>query len=316
LLVGAGLLAAFAPALGSTLLQLTRAELLTIPHREWSVERTVALATSVLGHLQTVLLPTLVLLLLATLGITAGQVGIRVSFEKLTLDWSRLSISKGWERIFSLRSAMRGLVMLMKLAAVVLVTVWLMRINRDGLARIGREGLDAGVADSWWISLMLSLALAGAWLAISLLDYGFQWWQQERELKMSRQEVREEHKREEGDPQVKARMRRLQRENVKSHQLKRVPDATVVLTNPTHIAVAIRYERATMAAPVVIAKGTGLFARRIARVAREHGIPVMERKPLARALYAMVPVDREIPPALYQAIAEILAYIYRLRRSA
>ena len=302
--------------MGSTLTQLARAELLGLPHREWSIERTVALATSILGHLQTILLPWLALLALFSLGLTASQVGIHFSFEKLAVDWSRVSPSKGWERVFSLRSIMRGLVLLLKLGAVVLAAVWLIRANDSWLARIGHEGLDAGVADTWSISLMLALALAGAWLTVSGLDYGFQWWQQERDLKMSKQEVREEHKREEGDPQIKARLRRLQRENVKSHLLKRVPDATVILTNPTHIAVAIRYDRATMAAPVVIAKGTGLFARRIARIAREHGIPVMERKSLARALYAMVPVDREIPPALYQAIAEILAYIYRLRRVA
>lgn len=316
LLCGAALLGVFAPPMWQTLERLMRVELLTIPHREWSVERSVALAAAILGHLQSFMLPLLALLVTAAFAVTAGQVGIHFSFEKLSVDWSRLSVGKGWERLFSWRSTMRGLVLLLKLAIVLPVSVWLVRHHQDGLSRIGHEGLEAGLADTWSICRLLALSLAGAWLAVSGLDYGFQWWQQEQDLKMSRQEVREEHKREEGDPQIKARLRRLQREAVKAHLLQKVPRASVVLTNPTHIAVAIQYDRATMAAPVVIAKGTGLLARRIARVARAHGVPVLERKPLARALYAMVPIDREIPPSLYRAIAEILAYIYRPRRSA
>jgi flagellar biosynthetic protein FlhB len=155
------------------------------------------------------------------------------------------------------------------------------------------------------------LIMAGMLLAIGMADFLFQRWQHEQDLMMTKQEVRDESKQEEGDPQIRGRRRRMARENLKLQMLRHVPEATVVLTNPTHYAVALKYDRDTMTAPRLIAKGKDAFARRIADLARQHDIPVLERKPLARAIYASVEVDQEIPPNLYRAIAEILAYLYR-----
>ena len=153
-------------------------------------------------------------------------------------------------------------------------------------------------------------------MLVGLSDYLYQWWQQEKDLRMSRQDLKDEHKREEGDPKIKSQMKKQQRAATQRKMLTNVPEASVVLTNPTHIAVALKYDRQSMAAPVVVAKGTGALAMRIRRIAQEHGIPVLERKPLARALHAMVDVDQEIPMSLYKAIAEILAYVYRLGKAA
>ena len=129
-------------------------------------------------------------------------------------------------------------------------------------------------------------------------------------------ELKDELKREEGDPQLRARMRKMQRERSRKRMMQEVPRATIVITNPTHIAVALRYERGTMPAPRVIAKGAGFLALRIMELARRHGVPVVERKPIAQAIYKAVPVGQDIPGALYLAVAEVLAYIYRLRGTA
>ena len=148
------------------------------------------------------------------------------------------------------------------------------------------------------------------------MDYLYQRYKFEQSLRMTRQEVKEEIKREEGDPLIKARVRKIQREQARKRMFAAVSKATVVLTNPTHVAVALRYERAVMAAPRVLAKGAGFVAERIKAEARRFGVPVVERPPLARALFKGVKVDQEIPPLLFHAVAEVLAYLYRLRGAA
>lgn len=315
LLVGAGSLWLFSNNLGANILYIFRAELGS-SHDEWTNQHTVTMAAAMLGRLGTVVMPIIILLFVTASGVTAGQVGPHVSFEPMGMDWSKLGVSKGWSRLFSLRSAMRGLMLVLKASFTAFVILWLLKSQQDRLVLIGRQRLESSLANTWSASLLIAATAGGVLLALGLLDYWFQRWQLGRDLMMSRQEVRDEHKQEEGDPQVKSRLRRLQRETVKNQMIRNVPDATVVLTNPTHYAVALQYDRDSMEAPRVVAKGTDAFARRIVRVARENGVPVLERKPLARALYASVEVDQEIPPALYKAIAEILAHIYRMSRSA
>src|SRR5207247_6488444 len=141
---------------------------------------------------------------------------------------------------------------------------------------------------------------------IGAVDYLYHRWRLEQSLMMSSQEMKEQLREDEGDPQTRARLRRLAREATKAKQMKDVPSATVVVTNPTHLAIALRYDRGTMPAPRVIAKGSGVVARRIADIARRHGVPVIERKPLAQAMFKAVKVGQDIPAALYYAVAEVL----------
>src|SRR6185295_8875298 len=164
------------------------------------------------------------------------------------------------------------------------------------------------------VELMLTLSLRAALvlLVLAVFEYGFQRWQHERDLRMSKREIREELKRYEGDPRIRERRRAIQQQLALQRMILGVPNATVVITNPTHLAVAVRYEK-SMEAPVVVAKGAELLARRIREAAQDHGIPIVERKDLARALYRSVDVGQSIPPDLYQAVAEILAYVYRLK---
>jgi flagellar biosynthetic protein FlhB len=187
--------------------------------------------------------------------------------------------------------------------------MWAERVRLVELSGLGFEQI-LGVA----VELMLTLSLRAALvlLVLAIFEYGFQRWQHERDLRMSKREVREELKRYEGDPRIRERRRAIQQQLALQRMILGVPDATVVITNPTHLAVAVRYEK-SMDAPLVVAKGAELLARRIREAALEHGIPIVERKDLARALYRSADVGQSIPPDLYQAVAEILAYVYRLK---
>lgn len=316
LTAGGGLLWWYSPVLADSLVRLFRAELEGAYHEDWSISQTVLLAQWLLGHMLQLLFPLMILLMFLSVFTTAIQVGLHISWAPLSPDWSKLAFTNGWSKLFSIRSVVRGGMLLLKLAIGVFVAIAFLRANRVWLYGITQQNLQGTVLETWSASLLLMLVLGGALMSLGTLDYLYQRWQHEESLKMSKQDIREEMKQNEGDPQNKARMKRMQRDMLKLQMLRKIPNATVVLTNPTHLAVAIRYDRESMAAPRVVAKGEGAFAKRIARVAREHGIPVLERKPLARALYASVKVDQEIPPNLYRAIAEILAHLYRLKRTA
>jgi flagellar biosynthetic protein FlhB len=253
----------------------------------------------------------------AVLGIAAslGQSGLLITTEPLEIDWSKLSPAKGFKKLFSIRSTVRSGMMVLRVAVATILVVWMVDSRLTDFALLGQGTLLETISSSWNMAMTIAIGLATTFFVVGVADYSFQRFQHERDLRMSKQEIRDEHKEHEGDVNVKARIRNLQRESAKQRMLKQVPTATVVLTNPTHYAVALRYERNSKGAPVVVAKGHDALARRIVKIAREHGVSVIEKKPLARALYAMVEVNQEIPPQLYRAIAEILAYIYGLRKS-
>ncbi len=270
-------------------------------------------ASSLWNFLQTVgpLLATVV-----AMALFAGimQSGGNISVSSLSLDLGRLSPIKGWSRIWSSRSAMRALTALLKLTALILIAVWILKGRFGRIAGVGRAGLLTAVQTAWDTASALAVSVAAALTIVGLIDFFFQRWKHEQDLRMSKQEVKDDHKQEEGDPMIKARLRKLQRERANGKMMQDVPNATVIVTNPTHISVALQYDRSTMSAPKVVAKGAGALALRIRKIAMEHDVPIVERKPVARALYAAVEVGDEIPLDLYQAVAEILSYIFRLRR--
>ncbi|MEG0780057.1 MAG: EscU/YscU/HrcU family type III secretion system export apparatus switch protein, partial [Oscillospiraceae bacterium] len=159
-------------------------------------------------------------------------------------------------------------------------------------------------------SMVMQIALA--FTALAAFDFGYQWWEYERQLKMSKQEIKEEYKQMEGDPQVKGKIKDIQRKMAQSRMMQQVPDADVIIRNPTHFAVALRYKQERDPAPVVLAKGQDELAQRIVQVAEEHHILTVENVPLARALYATAEIGQEIPPELYGEVAEVLVYLYRV----
>ena len=182
------------------------------------------------------------------------------------------------------------------------------------IAFAAQTSLSAVAVLAWDVTLRTGLFVAIAMVSAGLSDYAFQRWRMENQLKMSKQELKDERKQDEGDPLIRARIKRVQREMAQNRMLRDVPTASVILTNPTHYAIAIKYDTATMSAPRVVAKGVDEVAKRIREIAGEHDIPILERPSLARTLYKSVEVGHDIPPDLYRALAEIVAYLYRLGR--
>ena len=178
---------------------------------------------------------------------------------------------------------------------------------------LGQFNLYDAVAAVLGLAIGLGWQVAGAYLVLALADYAYQRWNLMRSLKMTKEEVREEAKPQEGDPVIKGRIRQQARRIARQRMMSKVPKADVVITNPTHFAVALQYEREAMRAPLVVAKGAALIALRIRETALAHGVPVVENPPVARALYRLVELDQEVPPEMYKAVAEVLAFVYRLK---
>jgi flagellar biosynthetic protein FlhB len=260
-------------------------------------------------------LPFAGIVLAAALAANLAQVGFLFTAKPLAPDLDRLDPVAGLGRLLSVRGLVRVVAGLLKLAAVALVVFWSLWRERVLLVELSGRAFDQipGIAAD--LLLTLSLRAALVLFVLALFEYGFQRWQHERDLRMSKREIREEMRRYEGDPRIRERRRAIQQQLALQRMLLGVPGATVVVTNPTHLAVAIKYEK-SMEAPVVVAKGAEQLARRIREAALDHGIPIVERKDLARALYRSVDVGQSIPSALYQAVAEILAYVYRIKSLA
>jgi flagellar biosynthetic protein FlhB len=233
---------------------------------------------------------------------------------KLTPDWSRLSPANGLSR---LKPSQGGLDLLKTLIAMSVITAIAYTICRRVLlesTRLASMAPENAAVTGWGDVQSLFYQVGFALLALAAADLGLQWWRHYSSLKMTRQELTDEAKSSDGRPEVKARVRRIQRDMNRKRMLTAVKTATVVVTNPTHYAVALRYERSAMAAPVVVAKGKDLLAQRIKKIARDAGVPTVENVPLAQALYAGAEVGEAIPSALFGAVAEVLAYLVRIRQ--
>ena len=247
-----------------------------------------------------------------------GQIGFRVVPKAVTIDFAKLDPAKGFGRLFSLRSLVRTSMALAKIS-VILGTVALIAWSQMGrIASLTATDLWPALAGVGHVALRCVVAALVAMLALALIDLGFQRWQHERELRMTRQELKQELKATEGDPHLRARIRAVQREMASRRMMSEVPKATVIVTNPTHYAVALRYRRdgEQPGAPVVVAKGVDHVAQRIKEVGEEAGVMLYEDVALARALHARVELGQEIPADLYTAVAEVLAYVYRVQGAA
>jgi len=241
------------------------------------------------------------------------QIGFLFLPGKLQLDWSHVSPLKGLQRLVSLRNATRlafGITKIGLVAAVAAVGLWGSWEHIMSAANLA--AIDVGLI-VWNTTIDMSFRIALTLLVLAILDYGFQRWRFEEDLKMTDEEMREEMKMMNGDPQILARRRAAQRQLLVNRIQSAVPKADVVITNPTELAIAIQFDPKTMPAPIVVAKGAGTVAARIRKMALEHAIPVLERKPLAQALYKAVDIGRPIPVEQYAAVAEVLRYVYQLQ---
>jgi flagellar biosynthesis protein FlhB len=255
-------------------------------------------------------------IMLATVlgGLLAGgiQTRFRTAPEALRIDWSRLNPVEGLKRVFSMRSAVPTGIAIVKLMVIIGVSYGTVKtVMSDPIfqSSVDVARIAGFMADS---SLKIITRVAMALMILAGVDYGYKYWRTNQDMMMTKEEVKEESKSTEGNPQVKSQQRRKHRANTKRKMLMEVPKADVIVVNPTHIAIALRYDRKTMKAPKIVAKGSRLNALRIREIAKEHQIPIMENKPLARLMFKYGRVGGEIPAQLYAAVAEVLAWVYRV----
>lgn len=257
--------------------------------------------------------PFLLVVAAAAFVVSISQVGFTINEEALNFKPNRLDPIQGAKRIFAVRSLVELAKGILKISIVGLISYWVISPEIPRMALL----MDSGVSDifSYTGSMVIKVGVytALALLILAIVDYVYQRYEFNKSIKMTKQEVKEEGKQTEGDPQVRMRIRSLQRENARRRMMDEVPEADVVITNPTHFAVALKYDLDTMATPVVVAKGKNLIAQKIKEIARESGVPMVENKPLAQALFKSVEVGQGIPEDLYRAVAEVLAYVFRLK---
>jgi len=260
--------------------------------------------------------PAIGAMILIALAGNVGQTGPLLTLEPLRPKFDRLNPVAGLGRIFGKKNAVKSLISIVKFGLVVWVSWLILGASFGGVATLPRLELWHGVAALGALMFKLAAWLVALLALIGVIDFMYQRWQHTQDLRMSRREVQDERRSMEGDPLVKGRRMRMMREIAMQQVGRSVPKADVVVTNPTHYSVAIRYDPETMAAPRVVAKGVDFMAMRIRQVAAMHKVPMVERPPLARGLYYGTRAGQEISPEFYQAVAEVLAYVYRLEKEA
>ncbi len=275
-------------------------------------------AVSIFRHsvfeLGVIVMPLLILFLVIGLASNIMQIGFLFSSESITPKFSKLNPITGFKNKFM---SARSLEQLVKTLIIMTIIIWVSyrAIRRELPVYPPLIGADVGVIvlTIFHSSLRLLWDVLWIFVIIAAADYGFQKWQHTQDIMMTKQEVKEEYKQSEGNPQIKSRIRSIQLHMARRRMMREVPKADVIITNPTHLAIALQYDRGRMIAPTVIAKGAGTVAEKIREVARKASVPIIENKPLAQALYKSVDIGETIPETLYKAVAEILAYVYRLK---
>lgn len=267
-----------------------------------------------LKHFLIIIGPLLLIAFLAALVINYLQIGFLFLPKLLTMKFDKINPINGIKRIFSLRSAVEILKSIIKLVIVGYVVYFEFQSNFTKITNLIYTDVGEGAAFIWSIIMAILWKAGLTFLVFGVFDYAFQRWEYEKKLRMSKEEVKQEYKLMEGDPQIKARIREVQRHMAMQRMMQKVAEADVVITNPTHFAVALKYEENKNNAPLLVAKGQDYIALKIKEEAKKHNVYIVENKPLAQTLYKTTDIGEEIPEDLYQAVAEILAVVYRMRR--
>ncbi|MEX0792835.1 MAG: flagellar biosynthesis protein FlhB [Pirellulaceae bacterium] len=314
MLIGAlGTLNYFGEGLIGFLADFTRDELGTVPPLQMTMNQATHHAVLATWRLAVAMVPILLVIMTTGIAMNVGQTGFMFLPNKLTFDVQKVNPISGFGRLFSIANAVKfgfGIFKIIVVMAVAAICIWLDIEAILGLSSLGTLEVARYLLDSaFWISMKIGAAL----LILALLDFAFQRWKHEQDLKMTKEEVREEVKSMQGDPQIAARRRQVARQLAMNRMASDIPKADVVVTNPTELAIALKYDPFEMNAPVVLAKGAGLIAQRIRRLALENNIPVVERKELARALYQEANIGKPVPVDRYAAVAEVMRYIYELQ---
>ncbi len=316
LLISMLVLSFFVPTIMNNLLELTKYALGYAGNDAVTQDSMLGLGSFAIKILAKSVIPVAVILMMIAIAITMAQVGFIFSAHPLKPDLDKINPISGFMKLFSIQSLVRLLISMFKVALIAAVAYITIKSRMPVIINLAAEDYWHITAIMGELMFTLGIRLALILLVLGIADYAYNYYKHEQGLRMSKQELKEELRRMEGDPLVKERRRRVAQQLAMQRIQSAVPNSDVVVTNPTHYAVAIKYDAETMAAPKVVAKGADLIAQRIRQIAIENGIPVVQRKPLARALYSSVEVGQEIPPAFYKAVAEVLAYVYEISGKA
>ncbi len=312
MMTAAGGLLFLAPTMGRGLAEIMRAYLSGPAMLTLDLGGVAKDTQDIINHVSGFLLPFFGLMFCAALAANIMQIGFLFTTKPLSLKWDRLNPIAGMKRIASISSLAKLGTSIGKVIVMVTIASLFISTNLPMLQGMATAEPDIILGVTGGKILELSFQLALAMLVIAILDFSFQKWKHEKDLKMTKQEVREEMKNMDGDPHMRQRRKEAHKKLAQAKEMNAVPSADVVVTNPTHISVALKYDPEKNPAPVVVAKGMGEIALRIREIARENNIPIIERKPLARALYRDIKVGQPISEDMYEVFVEIMAYVYRL----
>ncbi len=313
-----GTLKALLPTIGGKLMSLSAEYLAGAGHTSEMLTPALILpvAQNAAVSFVVVMLPLLAVALAGGIIMNVMQTGFVFSSKAMGFKMERLNPLEGFKRFFSVRTVYEFLKTAIKVVLICLVLYSELTANQTVFAMMVTSGLQASVMEAMDIVFGAAFKACGVLAAIAVMDYFYQWRKYEKDIRMTKYEVKTEHKQTEGDPEVKGRIRQKQRQMAAMRMMNSVPDADVIITNPTHYAVALKYEEKNAAAPRVVARGKDLIAQKIKEIARENGVEIVENKPLAQTLYRSCEVGDLIPVSMYQAVAEILAHVYRMKNKA
>lgn len=258
--------------------------------------------------------PLLLICSLVAIIFTFAQTKMMVNFKNMAFKGNRLSPIGGFKKMFSTRAVVEMLKAVIKVTVLAYVVYSILKTELPLLPRMMDYSIADSMAQTGAIILAIVQRVVIAFVFLAAFDLFYQRWEYEKNIRMSKQEIKEEYKQMEGDPQVKGKIRERQQQQSRKRMMQAVPSADVVIRNPTHFAVAIKYDAKSDSAPVVVAKGMDSLALRIVKLAEENDVVITENKPLARGLYDAVELDREIPDMFYQAVAEVLAFVYSIKK--
>ncbi|WP_159884370.1 flagellar biosynthesis protein FlhB [Paenibacillus puerhi] len=244
------------------------------------------------------------------------QIGFLVTGDPLMMKFKKINPLEGAKKLFSMRAVVDFLKSMLKMSIIGYMVYSTLMGEREHILQLAHLPLEEILSFTASLTLMLGVKIGAVLIILAVFDYMYQKYEYEKGLKMSKQDIKDEYKKSEGDPLIKGKIREKQRRMALQRMMQDVPKADVVITNPTHFAVALQYDGSKMQAPTVIAKGSDYIALKIKQAAKEHGVTTIENKPLARALYAQVDIGEAIPADLFQAVAEVLAYVYKLKGKA
>jgi len=261
-----------------------------------------------------ILLPIMVIAMVAAVAANFFQFGLLFTTETLKFDLKKIDPIKGFKRIFSIKAIIELIKSILKISFIGTVTTVIIMLNLTDVLSLSFKTPGDTLSTIAKLTAVMGIAASLVLAFISILDYFYQKFDYEKNLKMSKQDIKDEYKNVEGDPLIKSKIKQRQREMAMRRMMQEIPNADVVITNPTHYAIALKYDDITMDAPKVIAKGTDHVAQKIKLIAKENDVVMVENRPLARAMYDQVQIDQRIPDEFFKAVAEVLAYVYRIKR--